>query len=151
MKNDWGFENNTGSCLCFAEEGGLGSLDRGRILKDALPKLNISPENNIISPLFDLGQVSTTSVTWQGSDFLNWTVWFGVHFLKGRASKRRKVTAFATRRTLERVFAVTLHIRIWDWVLCVQTHHVGVERRSDPFVVEVIPVDRREEGVVLYF
>lgn len=62
MKNDWGFENNTGAWLCFAEEGylrGLGS----RIFKDALPKLNISPEKNIIRSLFDLGQVSTTPVT----------------------------------------------------------------------------------------
>lgn len=31
------------------------------------------------------------------------------------------------------------------------THHVGVVRRSDSFVVEVIPVDWSEKGVVLYF
>lgn len=53
-------------------------------------------------------------------------------------------------------FTIFLFLTLHVWlqgrgVLCVPTHHVGVERRSDSFVVEVIPVDWREEGVVLYF
>lgn len=31
------------------------------------------------------------------------------------------------------------------------THHIRVVRRSDSLVVKVVPVDRREKGVVLYF
>lgn len=45
-------------------------------------------QGNVITPLFNLGQVSTSSVTSQGSDFLKWTVWFT--FSK-RGSKQKDV------------------------------------------------------------